>query len=389
MRLFGSVLCLLAVTAPFSTAPAVAQQLPQTTQGSISSPTFSLYAEIAKYPISFIFDSDGPLNYNHNLFLHRVQTATTPPKPVKAPAPAEKIKRARIDPSMVGYIDDAVIHSEFRVRFDAALDNKTPDRAEFFYAKCGCYAFIVPHTNGAYDPNAPGPGPNIPKDVNFQQLSFYGEYAPNPHFSLFTQIPFRWLQANSFPGAAQAFPNSGGFGDMQFGLRWAPLASARRYLTLQFKSYTPTGDASEGLGTNHASVEPSLLYYQRLSERLAVETEIGDTHPLSSSAGVPTAGSNGFAGDVFFYGVGPSYRLVNDDQFRLAGVIELVGWNVRSGYVTGPANPSTAGVNIVNIKVGSRMSFGSHHSLYVGYGIALTSQNWYREIFRTEYRYAF
>lgn len=158
MRLFGSVLCLLAVTAPFSTATAVAQQLPQPTQGSVSSPTFFLYAEIAKYPISFTFDSDGPLNYNHNLFLHRVQTAITPPKPVKAPAPAEKIKRARIDPSMVGYIDDAVIHSEFRVRFDAALDNKPPDRAEFFYAKCGCYAFIVPHTNGAYDPNAPGRG---------------------------------------------------------------------------------------------------------------------------------------------------------------------------------------------------------------------------------------
>jgi hypothetical protein len=388
MRLFGSVLYLLSATATFSGAKAVALQLPQTIQDSVSSPVFFVYSDAANYPLPSTFNIAGPLIYDHNLFLSWAQTPHTSPKRVKTAGPADKIKRARIDPSMVGYIDDAVIHSEFRVRFDAALDDKTPDRAEFFYAKCGCYA-LIPHTNAAYDPNAPGPGPGIPKDVNFQQLAFYGEYAPNPHFSLFTQLPFRWLQADSFPGAAKAFPNSGGLGDMQFGLRFAPLASSSHYLTLQFKAYTPTGDAREGLGTNHASVEPSLLYYQGLSERLAVEAEIGDTLPLSSSAGIPTAGSGGFAGDVFFYGVGPSYRLVNQKQFSLAGVVELVGWNVRSGFVTGPANPSTAGVNIVNIKIGSRISFASHQSLYVGYGVALTSQNWYREIFRAEYRYVF
>jgi hypothetical protein len=41
------------------------------------------------------------------------------------------------------------------------------------------------------------------------------------------------------------------------------------------------------------------------------------------------------------------------------------------------------------LKIGPRFSFGTHHSLYIGYGIALTSQNWYRDIFRTEYRYSF
>jgi Putative MetA-pathway of phenol degradation len=386
MRLFGSEVCLLLVIVTSSSAPTIAQQLSEA-PNAVSPPTVFPPFEIAKYPAPSMFDPDGSVNYNLNLSLHLTRAATTPSKPVKHPV--EKIKRASIDPSMVGYIDDPSIRSVVRVRFDAAWDDKTPDRAEFFYAKCGCYAFIPP-TNPAYDPKTPGPGPGIPKDVNFQQLYFYGEYAPNPHFSFFTQIPFRWLQATSFSGAAaQAFPNSGGFGDMQLGLKFAPLASASRYLTLQFKTYLPSGDASEGLGTNHASIEPSLLYYQRLSERFSVEAEIGDTHPLSSSAGVPTVSPRGFAGDVFFYGVGPSYQLINEEQFRLAGVLEVVGWNVRSGYVTGPANPSTAGVNIVNLKVGPRMSFGAHHSLYFGYGIALTSQNWYREIFRTEYRYAF
>ncbi len=232
---------------------------------------------------------------------------------------------------MVGYIDNAVIHSEVRVRFDAAMDDTTPDRAEFFYAKCGCYAFAAPP---AYDPRTPGPGPGIPRAVNFQQLHFYGEYAPHPHFSLFVQLPFRWLQPQSLPGVAQAFPSAGGFSDVQLGLKFAPLVSPRHYLTFQFRAYTPTGDAGVGLGTHHYSVEPSLLYYQRLGERAAVEAEVGDTHPIGTSSGVPTAGPNGFAGDVFFYGVGPSYQFVRDEKFGLAGVLEVVGWNVRSGYVT-------------------------------------------------------
>jgi Putative MetA-pathway of phenol degradation len=391
MRRLGSSLCLLLVVTAISSAASVTdEQLPSNVKVN-SDATVALAVtrplSIAEYRVSSIFDPSGPLNYPRNTRLYLAQTTKTSTKSTKPSL--ERIKRATIDPSMVGYIDNAVVHSEVRIRFDAAMDNQTPDRAEFFYAKCGCYGFITPHTNPAYDPNAPGPGPGIPRAVNFQQLYFYGEYAPHPHFSFFTQLPFRWLQAQSFPGTSQAFPSVGGFGDIQLGLKFAPLVSSRHYLTLQFRAYLPSGDATLGLGTNHFSIEPSLLYYQRLSDRLAVEAEVGDTHPLSSSAGVPTATPHGFAGDVFFYGAGPSYQFIKDEEFSLAGVLEVVGWNVRNGYVTGPANPSTAGVNIVNLKVGPRLSFGSHHSLYVGYGVALTSQNWYRDIFRTEYRYSF
>jgi len=394
MRLSVSRACLLLSAFTFSVAAVAAQDdLSQSTRTDIDSPSPFLPDEpysLAEYHAVSIFDHSGLLNYPRKLSLYLAQTSTNPPKPAKPPV--EKIRRTTIDPSMVGYIDNAVVHSEVRVRFDAAMDDTTPDRAEFFYAKCGCYAFL-PLSTGAQDLRTPGPGVappiGIPRAVNFQQLYFYGEYAPRPRFSLFMQLPFRWLQAQSLPGVAQAFPNAGGFSDVQLGLKFAALASARHYLTFQFRAYTPTGDAGVGLGTHHYSVEPSLLYYQRLGERAAVEAEVGDTHPLGSSSGVPTNSSQGFAGDVFFYGVGPSYQFIRDEQFGLAGVLEVVGWNVRNGYVTGPANPSTAGVNIVNMKVGPRMSFGAHHSLYIGYGIGLTSAKWYRQIFRTEYRYSF
>ena len=387
MQRLGSSLCLLLVATAISSAASVTEeQLPSDANASYDIFTLTRPLSIAEYRASSIFDTSSQLSYPGNPRLYLTQTTKPSGKTTKPSI--ERIKRATIDPSMVGYIDNAVVHSEVRVRFDAALHDTTPDRAEFFYAKCGCYGFL-PSTNAAYDPRTPGPGPGIPQSVNFQHLYFYGEYAPHPHFSCFTQLPFRWLQAQSFPGTGQAFPSAGGFGDIQLGVKFAPLISSHRYVTLQFKAYLPSGDANIGLGTNHYSVEPSLLYYQRLSERLAVEAEVGDTHPLGTSSGVPTATSHGFAGDVFFYGAGPSYQFIRDEKFTLAGVLEVVGWNVRSGYVTGPANPSTAGVNIVNIKVGPRLSIGAHHSVYFGYGRGLTSQNWYRDIFRTEYRYSF
>jgi hypothetical protein len=394
MHLSGLRIRFLLLGLALSTAASFAEQSSLISdQRDLDSPSrYSAFTpfSIAEYRASTIFDSGNKLNYPMNLSLRWFQT-TTPPKPPKPPnPPTEKSTRATIDPSMVGYIDDAIISSEVRIRFDAALDDKTPDRAEFFYAKCGCYRFITPTTNPAYDPNSPGPGNGVPKDINFQQLYLLGEYAHGPRVSVFVELPFRWLQPVAAPGPALIFPSAGGISDIRLGIKAAPLVFSSGNLTLQFKAFLPSGSASKGLGTNHASIEPSLLYYQRLSDRLAVEAEIGDTHPLNSSAGVPTATApHGFAGDVFFYGVGPSFQFVNNEQLHLAGVLELVGWNVRGGYVTGPANPSTAGVNIVNLKVGPRVSFHKHHSLYFGYGIALTSQTWYHEIFRTEYRYAF
>jgi hypothetical protein len=310
-------------------------------------------------------------------------------RPGKPKPDTEPVKRPPIDPSMVGYIDDAIIHTEVRVRFDAATHNDTPDRAEFFYAKCGCYRSL-PTSNPAYDPNAPGPGPGVPQYVNFQQLYLYGEYALLPHshkFSLLGQLPFRWLQPHAPSGTAQAFPDNGGIGDIQVGAKFAPISSPTRFLTFQLISSIPSGDPRKGLGTNHATIEPKVLYYQALSDRMAVEAQFGDTHPLSSSSGVPTVGGHSFAGDVITYGVGTSYRILDKEQFWMAGVLEMVGWNVQGGMATG--RTSTDGVNIVNMKIGPRFSFGTHQSLYVGYGIALTNQTWYREILRTEYRYAF
>jgi hypothetical protein len=330
-------------------------------------------------------------------------TSTPAPKPAgkekakSKPAPPPGSDWPTVDSSMVGYIDNAVVGSEVRIRFDAAFNDQFPDRAEFIYGKCGCYATLVPPGNPAHDPNAPGPGPGIPNNVNFQSLSFMGEYAPkgNRRFSAFVQIPFRWLQPQGLvaglPGETVAFPNGAGISDVTAGLKFALLASRKHYLTAQLTSYFPSGSALHGLGTNHYSIEPALLYYQRFGQKFELEGELGGWLPIGGSAGVSTTvgvpSSQGFAGNIFFYGIGPSYRIIDHDQFKLAPVIELVGWSVTGGFQTGPA--SASGTNIVNLKLGARMAFHARNSVYVGYGFPLTSADWYNNILRVEYRYSF
>jgi hypothetical protein len=288
--------------------------------------------------------------------------------------------RPRMAGSSTGYIDDAIVGSEIRFRFDADFDLQNPDRAEFFYAKCGCYR------NGSVDPNAPGPGPGVAKSVNLQELQLHLEYAPNRRVSVFVETPVRFIQ---FTPSAGALSNSAGMGDVRAGFKYAVLAGENRYLTFQFRTYFPSGDSFRGLGTHHYSVEPTLLYYQRFGERLAVSSEFGDWHPIGGSSGLPLTTQEGFAGDVLIWGLGVGYDVIQKEDYRVTPVVEFVGWSILSGLVTDAVTKSTGGITIANIKIGARLSTGRHHSVYLGYGRELTHSSWYTNIVRLEYRFAF
>jgi Putative MetA-pathway of phenol degradation len=318
------------------------------------------------------------------------------PAPVFQPRPpappSADLNSPRRRGSMVGYIDDAVVSSKLRVRFETALHDNLPDRAEFFYAKCGCYRFL-PTTNSAYDPAAPGPGPGIVTDLNFQQAYVQGEYAPTDRFSVFAELPTRWIQPQSFAGGGPGFANQAGIGDLRAGVKLALLDAPDHQLTVQLRSYLPTGDAGSGLGTNHWSVEPAILYYQQVSDRVAVESQVNVWVPIGGSIGVPPATGGNFSGSVFSYGIGPSFEVYRSGSVRFVPVVELVGWHVLAGQQTEPpasSEPTDAsGTNIVNLKIGARTSWDRRESIYVGYGRALTTSHWYEDIVRVEYRYSF
>jgi hypothetical protein len=338
------------------------------------------------------------------------ETSTGPPSTVKeastsaqvqAPIPSKKSKSSEpkpgdggwhpIDGSNVGYIDNAIVASEVILRFEDEIQNLTPDLAEFLFPHCNCSG-------------GPGLGtgpPGLANNVNTQMLHLYGEYAFKKRFSVFTEVPIRWIQPMSvtFQPNGQTFTSQSGLTDVMAGFKFALIASPQRYVTFEAQSFFPSGDSSKALGTNHYSVQPSILYYQRLTNRLTVESEFGELHPIG--------GTPGFAGDVINYGIGPSYTLFRGHGVEFTPLVELIGWRVLNGLVTnapqprpGPEvdpctsteadpTPCSAVSNLLNLKGGARVAFGSHNSVYLGYGRALTGLYWYLRVFRLEYRYSF
>lgn len=293
---------------------------------------------------------------------------------------------------MVGYVGDGTITSQMRVRFDDGWKITSPDRAEFFYGKCGCYRGL-PAGNAAFDPDAAGPGPGILSEGNFKQLYVLGEYAINSRLSAFGELPIRWLQPDQFLPGTGSFGNQSGLSDLRVGAKFGVMSSDAGHATVMVQVTTPTGDSRKGLGTNHASFEPTLLASGRLGAKGNVEGEFGAIFPMGGSAGVPTSGSDKFSGSVLYYGIGPSVEVYSTTAIRIAPVVEFVGWHVMSGFQTlcdGQLCAADAsGTNIVNIKVGGRVVMHDRHSIYAGWGKALTNATWYGGIFRLEYRRGF
>ena len=288
------------------------------------------------------------------------------------------------------YLDDAIIARQFRVRFDAAFDNPVPDRAEFFYGQCGCFNNVV------NPPSPPAPGPPLAETrVDYQDVSMYLELAPRHRFSAFVEIPIRAINPD-------VNANESGLSDITTGFKLGLIACEDRYCTFQFKIYTPTGDAFQGLGTGHASLEPGMLFYRRLGQRLTWNAEIRHWIPLSES----NVNDRLFAGNVLRYGAGLGYDIwqenpdcceryccnYNRNCRRLTLMTEFVGWSVLSGLQSGLGPDGTDdadGTEIFNAKVGLRYTMTGGGSIGFSYGRALTDDTWYSDIARLEYRLMF
>ncbi len=295
------------------------------------------------------------------------------PPPVAAGRSAAGLGEQVALTSNAAYIDSAVPVTQFRLRFDAAYDDNRPDRDEFFYPKCGCF-----HT-----PDARGPAMPETK-VDYQEVSSYLEYAVSPRFSAFFETTYRSINPT-------VNPNEDGFGDLNTGFKWAFLYQPDSVGTFQFRTYIPTGLGRFGLGTDHVSLEPALLFLHQFGNRVILEAELRDWIPI---------GGSDFAGNVLRYGIGLSYDVIRTDAFRLAPVGELVGWTALSGKesdATENVVVDSAGHTIVNAKMGVRLGFGettepgllNRSDFFVGYARALTGDVWYKDALRVEFRYRF
>jgi hypothetical protein len=173
---------------------------------------------------------------------------------------------------------------------------------------------------------------------------------------------------------------------MNAGFKYALVNGPDLVTTFQLRTYIPTGDPRRGLGTDHVSLEPALLAWDRLTERVCVYGELRYWIPI---------GGTDFAGDVIRYGIGISYGKPCAEGFWVTPVVELVGWTVLDGKESVSTIPLVSGVNdasgdtIVNAKFGARLGYGSRADFYAGYGRALTGDVWYKDILRVEFRLLF
>jgi hypothetical protein len=266
--------------------------------------------------------------------------------------------------SSVGYIDPAIPGNQFRMRFDAAFNNNVPNRAEFFWAKGQPLGPGVPHPE---------------TKVDFQEVTGYLEGLVTQRLSGFVEVPWRILnpEINS---------DTNGLSDVNAGFKWAFAYGEDGVGTFQFRTYAPTGDAARGLGTHHVSLEPALLVYKPLTERLHFEGELRDRVPV---------GGTDFAGNVLRYGGGLNYRLFQMGNVTVTPVTELVGWTVLSGKESTVDSlgrtfaQNAAGDTIVDIKFGAFLRLGDSADFYMGYGRPLTGDRWYDNVVRVQFRLFF
>ena len=316
-----------------------------------------------------------------------------------------------VSDSNTGYIDNAIIGTRFRVRVDGGWGIDAADRAEFFYGACGC-ARVVPNPPAnepnpegeVLNPNAPGPtgtwtpgailtSPLIETDLDYQEIRLDFEYAFRSNFSLFAELPYRSIDG-------EILPSYSGIADIRAGFKWGLLNNPAHHLTLQVRGYFPTGDARKGLGTDHASVEPGLLYFGQLNDNWTMAAELRYWSPIDGTSGRGTGFSEDYAGDVLRYGVGFGYDYHTASGNTITPVVELVGWSVLGGLMLSSADGTPLGTtvpghgyrevdgdNIVNLKFGLRFGMGEKRSIFVGYGTALTDDVWYDDIVRLEFRH--
>lgn len=275
----------------------------------------------------------------------------------------------------VGYIDSAIPMNQVRMRFDSAFDNPTPDRAEFFYRAS------TAATGVALSP--------AETEVDYQEVWSYFELAMSTEWSVFLDVPFRFLDP-------ELNRNASGFGDLQLGIKGVLWAEQHQIFTAQLRSYLPTGDADRLLGTDHVSLEPALLYARRLSDRTILESELRLWVPIDGTE-VP---EGEFSGSILRFGVGLGHDLyqVPDrcgcNTKRLTAVAEFVGWSILDGLATVPDTPTQAKIidvsddTIINGKFGLRWT-DSERSIFAGYGRSLTGDVWYHDIVRLEYAWRF
>ncbi len=272
-----------------------------------------------------------------------------------------------------------------RFRYDRDNDLMFPDRSEYFWAR---ESLNSPYPQGGKGPKQPKAFPAHPKpgyhgptiapkgerSLNYDELSLYTEAAAG-NASFFVEVPY--LSTNPYYTGHHA-----GFANMNLGTKSVLFDCELLQITFQFRTYLPTGNAVEGLGNGHVSLEPSLLMALRLAPDWYLQGQVAEWIPLG--------GDQNYAGSLIHY-----HTSLNGVLGRIApnspliGTFEFNGWSFQDGAYTDPVlGPfrKSSGSTYANLGPGLRMVLCDKVDFGVAAAFALTDPHWASSFIRAEFR---
>jgi hypothetical protein len=274
-----------------------------------------------------------------------------------------------------------------RIRYDNLEDMTRPDRNQFFINQVA-----LPRSNAV----------RIPPSRIFarlQQVSLYQE-AAGERGSFFVEYPYRQINESWAPTQA-------GFGDVNFGSKALLFDCEMLQVTFQMRTYMPSGNFKNNLGTGQFVVDPSILTSLKLSSTTYFQGQFGNWIPVGGPSSVNLSrqgsgtgtSSDKMAGGVFYWLMSLNQVLwYATPDSPLIATLEMDGWSFENGGYTRGILPGQnyrrpadgGGVSYFNIGPGLRQSVCNR----LDFGGAITwatntTAHWAQPWFRFEVRFLF
>jgi hypothetical protein len=253
-----------------------------------------------------------------------------------------------------------------RLRYDNLESMTQPDRNQFF-------------TQGAV-PTRSNKHLITNLRARIQQFMVYQE-AAGARGSFFIEYPYRQINQSYAPTQA-------GMGDLNFGIKSLLFDCEMLQVSFQFRTYTPTGNGMDNLGTGHFSLDPSILTSLKLSPSTYFQGQFGNWIPL--------AGNASLAGGVFYclMSVNQVLWYATPDS-PLIATLEMDTWSFQNGGYTEAIKKGMSPVTIpqqgsyFNIGPGLRQSICNRVDVGGALTWATSTQHWAQPWFRFEARFLF
>lgn len=277
-----------------------------------------------------------------------------------------------------------------RIRYDNLEDMTRPDRNQFWINN-------VTPTQAFRQA-----GRTAALFARLQQVYLYQE-AASERASFFVEYPYRQINQSWAPTQA-------GFGDINFGSKSLLFDREMLQITFQFRTFMPTGNFTNNLGTGQFALDPSLLTSLKLGPETYFQGQFGNWIPLGGP-GV----NRKLAGGIFYWFMSLNQVLCYfTPDSPLIATLEMDGWSFEDGGFTPsiiadpnhnarphnpnrsvvakphPAIPDGGGVSYFNIGPGLRQSICNR----IDFGGAITwatdsAAHWAQPWFRFELRILF